>query len=99
MYAIVHAMAIRSLTGHCSLNEARQAFISRLESLLRADQCLLDPACIGANLNALGHPSSSLSRPDGNVTVAWTITADANSCKNRDRQSRHLYALASEPPF
>lgn len=42
LYAVIEALARRSLNGDCPLKEAREAFIGRLEALARADQRLFD---------------------------------------------------------
>lgn len=55
LFAVIHALAVRSLSGDSSLEEARQAFIGRLDALARADQRLLSSTNSGANLRDLVH--------------------------------------------
>jgi two-component sensor histidine kinase len=53
VFAVIHALALRSLNGDSPLEEAREAFIGRLEALARADQRLLDSAWKGTSLSDL----------------------------------------------
>jgi two-component sensor histidine kinase len=53
LFAVIHALAVHSLSGDSSLEEARRAFIGRLEALARADQRLLNSARMGTSLNEL----------------------------------------------
>ncbi len=53
LYAVIQALARRSLNGDSPLEEARDAFIGRLEALARADQRFIDAAWIGTSLNDL----------------------------------------------
>ena len=50
LFAVIEALARRSLTGDCPLDEARETFIGRLEALARADQQLVDAGWKGTNL-------------------------------------------------
>ncbi len=50
LLAVVQALALRSLRGDCTLDEARETFVGRLGALARADQRLTDSAWKGTSL-------------------------------------------------
>ena len=51
LLAIMQALAVRSLRGDHSLDQAREAFLGRLHALARNDQRLTDSAWNGTSLN------------------------------------------------
>ncbi len=51
LFAVVHALAQRSLRGEQTLDEAREAFAGRIEALARAEQRLTNSAWKGTSLN------------------------------------------------
>ena len=53
LFAVVQALAHRSLSGDHTLDEAREAFVARLSALARADQRLTNSAWKGSSLNAI----------------------------------------------
>ncbi len=53
LFAVVHALAHRSLRGNHTLDEAREAFIGRMQALMRADQRLTSSAWKGTRLSEI----------------------------------------------
>jgi two-component sensor histidine kinase len=53
LFAVVHALALRSLRGDQTLDQGREAFVGQLEALARADQRLANSAWKGTSLHAL----------------------------------------------
>ncbi|MGC1587153.1 MAG: PAS domain S-box protein, partial [Rhodomicrobium sp.] len=51
LFAVVHALAHRSLRGNHTLDEAREAFLGRMQALMRADQRLTNSAWKGTSLS------------------------------------------------
>ena len=51
LFAVVHALAHRSLRGNDALDEAREAFLGRMQALMRADQRLTNSAWKGTSLS------------------------------------------------
>lgn len=51
LFAVVHALAHRSLRGNDTLDEAREAFLGRMQALMRADQRLTNAAWKGTRLS------------------------------------------------
>ncbi len=53
LFAVVHALAHRSLRGDHTLDEAREAFVGRMQALMRADQRLTNSAWKGTRLSEI----------------------------------------------
>ena len=51
LFAVVYALAHRSLRGDHTLDEAREAFLGRMQALMRADQRLTNSAWKGTSLS------------------------------------------------
>lgn len=85
LFAVVAALARCSLNGDGSLEEARKAFISRLEALARADQRMFDAAWNGASLTDLVR---SELEPFGDRVKATGSDVHLNS------REAHCFALA-----
>jgi len=82
LFAVVHWLALRSLRGDQTLDQAREAFVGRLKALARADHRLTNSAWKGTSLKAVVlaelEPFSGLVKVEGVDDVTLSPQATQN---------------------